>query len=151
MGVPGPIRVLIAKPGLDGHDRGAKVVARGLMEAGLEVVYLGVRHTPAQIAQAALEEDVDVVGLSVLSGAHMKLSQRVLQELEKRGVRDKPVILGGVIPYRDIERLTAMGVVGVFRSGTSLKEIVAFVTKQIRKRRGGVQPAGDIASKGRRS
>jgi methylmalonyl-CoA mutase C-terminal domain/subunit len=128
-----PIRVLIAKPGLDGHDRGAKVVARGLMDAGMEVVYLGIRHTPDQIAQTALEEDVDVVGLSILSGAHIKLTEKVISSLKEKGVREKPVIVGGVIPRKDVDRLKGMGVAGVFGSGSSIKEIVQFIRTEIAK------------------
>lgn len=131
MGSERPIRVLIAKPGLDGHDRGAKVVARGLMDAGMEVIYLGIRHTADQIAQTALEEDVDVVGLSILSGAHMKLAEKVMVGLKERGVGEKPVILGGVIPRKDIDRLKEMGVAGVFGSGSSIKDIVEFIRKKI--------------------
>jgi methylmalonyl-CoA mutase C-terminal domain/subunit len=145
-----PIRVLIAKPGLDGHDRGAKVVARGLMNAGMEVVFLGIRHTPSQIAQTALEEDVDVVGLSILSGAHGKISERVIQEMESRGIGDKIVIIGGVIPYKDIPMLTEKGVRKVFRPGTPIKEIAEYIQREIHARRqqggtekgnyGGAQP-----------
>ncbi len=131
MGRERPIRVLIAKPGLDGHDRGAKVIARGLMDAGMEVIYLGIRHTPDQIAQTALEEDVDVVGLSILSGAHMKLVQKVMAGLKERGVGEKPVILGGVIPRKDIDRLKEMGVAGVFGTGSSIKDVVGFIRKRI--------------------
>jgi methylmalonyl-CoA mutase C-terminal domain/subunit len=130
-----PIRVLIAKPGLDGHDRGAKVVARGLMNAGMEVVFLGIRHTPSQIAQTALEEDVDVVGLSILSGAHRKISERVIQEMESRGIGDKIVIIGGVIPYKDIPMLKEKGVRKVFRPGTPIKEIAECIQREIHARR----------------
>jgi len=126
-----PIRVLIAKPGLDGHDRGAMVVARGLMNAGMEVVYLGIRHTPAQIAQTALEEDVDVIGLSILSGAHMKISERVIEELDKRGIGNKIVIIGGVIPYKDIDGLKKRGIKEVFRPGSSIREIVSYIENEI--------------------
>jgi methylmalonyl-CoA mutase C-terminal domain/subunit len=128
-----PIRVLIAKPGLDGHDRGGKVVARGLVDAGMEVIYTGIRNTPAQIAQTALEEDVNIVGLSILSGAHMKLSERVLQELGKRKIDDRPVILGGVVPFNDIERLKKIGISEIFRPGTPIKEIVAFIKNTVNK------------------
>ena len=127
------IRVLIAKPGLDGHDRGGKVVARGLMDAGMEVIYTGIRHTPAQIAQIALEEDIDIVGLSILSGAHIKLSEKVLQELGKREINDRPVILGGVIPHSDIEKLKEMGIAGIFRPGIPIKEIITFIENKINK------------------
>lgn len=132
-----PVRVLIAKPGLDGHDRGAKVVARGLMDAGMEVVFLGIRHTPAEIAEAALEEDVDIVGLSILSGAHMKISEKVIRELEERGIGDKPVIVGGVIPHQDIGMLKEVGVRAVFRTGTSIKKIATFIEENIMRQRNG--------------
>ena len=131
------LRVIIAKPGLDGHDRGAKVVARSLMNEGMEVIFLGIRHTPSEIAQAALEEDVDVIGLSILSGAHMKISKRLLEELDQRGVGDKAVIIGGVIPYKDIERLKGIGVREVFRPGTSTKEIVSYIKNEIPVKRKG--------------
>jgi methylmalonyl-CoA mutase C-terminal domain/subunit len=132
-----PIRVLVAKPGLDGHDRGAKVVARGLMDAGMEVVFLGIRHTPAEIAETALEEDVDVLGLSILSGAHVKLSEKVIRELGERGIGDKPVVVGGVIPHQDIEKLKEIGVTAVFRTGTPIREIAAFIEENIMKQRSG--------------
>lgn len=122
-----PIRVLVAKPGLDGHDRGAKVVARALRDAGMEVVYTGLRQTPERIAQAALDEDVDVVGLSSLSGAHAALFPRVVQELAKRGMQDVMVVGGGIIPPADAERLLAAGVRAVFGPGTPTTEIVEFI------------------------
>jgi methylmalonyl-CoA mutase C-terminal domain/subunit len=132
-----PIRVLIAKPGLDGHDRGAKVIARGLMDAGMEVVFLGIRHTPAEIAEAGLEEDVDVVGLSILSGAHVKISEKVIREMEERGIGDKPVIVGGVIPHQDVEKLKEIGVRAVFRTGASIREIANFIEENIMRQRNG--------------
>ncbi|MBC7236928.1 MAG: cobalamin B12-binding domain-containing protein [Chloroflexi bacterium] len=123
------IRVLIAKPGLDGHDRGAKVIARALRDAGMEVIYTGLRQTPEMIAEAALQEDVDVVGLSILSGAHMTLVPRVLSLLRAQGMEDVAVIVGGIIPEQDVPALLAMGVRGVFGPGTSTDEVVAFVRK----------------------
>ena len=119
-----PIRVLIAKPGLDGHDRGAKVVARALRDAGMEVIYAGLRQTPEEIVESAIEEDVDLIGLSCLSGAHMALFPRVLQLLRTRKVRNVPVFAGGIIPDDDAKRLRRIGVKAVFGPGTSLEEIV---------------------------
>ena len=121
------IRVLIAKPGLDGHDRGAKVVARALRDAGFEVIYTGLRQTPEQIAEAALQEDVDVVGLSILSGAHMRLFPDILKLLKERGMEDILVIAGGIIPEDDIEPLKKLGIKGIFGPGTPTREIVEFV------------------------
>ena len=120
-------RVLIAKPGLDGHDRGAKVVARALRDAGMEVIYLGLHQTPEQIAQAAVDEDVDVVGLSVLSGAHMTLIPRVLELIRERGAQDIKVIGGGIIPDEDVEELERLGVARLFAPGTPTSEIVDFI------------------------
>lgn len=120
-----PIRVLIAKPGLDGHDRGAKVVARALRDAGMEVIYAGLRQTPEAIVQAAVEEDVDLVGLSILSGAHMALIPRVLTLLKKEKGRRIPVLVGGIIPDEDARRLRRMGVGATFGPGASLDEIVS--------------------------
>lgn len=119
-----PIRVLIAKPGLDGHDRGAKVVARALRDAGMEVIYAGLRQTPEEIVRAALEEDVDLIGLSILSGAHMALFPRVLALLKAQGSRDIPVFAGGIIPDEDARRLKKAGIRAIFGPGTSLAEIV---------------------------
>ncbi|MER3400355.1 MAG: methylmalonyl-CoA mutase [Thermoflexus sp.] len=121
------IRVLIAKPGLDGHDRGAKVIARALRDAGFEVIYTGLRQTPEMIAEAALQEDVDVVGLSILSGAHMTLLPRVVEELRKRGLDDVLVIAGGVIPEEDVPALKAAGIREVFGPGTSTEAIVQYL------------------------
>ncbi len=118
------IRVLIAKPGLDGHDRGAKVIARALRDAGFEVVYTGLRQTPEMIAEAALQEDVDAVGLSILSGAHMALVPRVLDLLRKQGQGHVPVFVGGIIPDEDAPRLKEMGVAEVFGPGTSTEVII---------------------------
>jgi methylmalonyl-CoA mutase C-terminal domain/subunit len=121
------IRVLVAKPGLDGHDRGAKVVAYGLRDAGFEVVYTGLRQTPEMIVNAAIQEDVDVIGLSILSGAHLSLTQRVLQSLREKNAADKIVIVGGIISPTDTQKLKEMGVAEVFIPGTSIKKIVDFV------------------------
>jgi methylmalonyl-CoA mutase C-terminal domain/subunit len=121
------IRVLIAKPGLDGHDRGAKVVSRALRDAGMEVIYTGLRQTPSMIAEAAMQEDVDVVGLSILSGAHMALVPRIMHEMVERGIADLPIFLGGIIPEDDIPALQEMGVKAVFGPGTSTQSIVAYL------------------------
>ena len=118
------IRVLVAKPGLDGHDRGAKVVARALRDAGMEVIYTGLRQTPEMIAEAALQEDVDVVGLSILSGAHMALAPRILELLKANGQTDVKVFIGGIVPDEDIPRLKEMGVTGVFGPGASTDDII---------------------------
>ena len=121
------IRVLIAKPGLDGHDRGAKVIARALRDAGMEVIYTGLRQTPEMIAEAALQEDVDVVGLSILSGAHMALVPRIKQLLDAEGLDDVLLVLGGIIPDEDVPKLRQMGVSGVFGPGTNTQEIVEHI------------------------
>lgn len=125
------IRVLVAKPGLDGHDRGAKVVARALRDAGFEVIYTGIRQTPDMIAEAALQEDVDVVGLSILSGAHMALVPKVKDALNKAGLDDVVLLLGGIIPDEDLPALQAMGVKGVFGPGTPTKQIVDFIQSEL--------------------
>lgn len=117
------IRVLVAKPGLDGHDRGAKIIARLLRDAGMEVIYTGLRQTPEQIVHAAVQEDVDVVGLSILSGAHLALTEKVIQELKKEDVADKRVVVGGTIQKQDIPKLHALGVAAVFPVRTPLDEI----------------------------
>ena len=129
------IRVLVAKPGLDGHDRGAKVVARALRDAGMEVIYPGIRQTPEMIAEAALQEDVDVLGLSILSGAHMELFPRVLKELRARGVDDVFLLAGGIIPDEDLPVLKEMGFQAVFRPGADTREIIRFVQENARARR----------------
>ncbi len=121
----GPIRVLIAKPGLDGHDRGAKVVARALRDAGMEVIYAGLRQTPEEVVRAAVEEDVDLIGLSILSGAHMALFPRILTLLRQEKAQRIPVFAGGIIPDDDARRLKKAGVRAIFGPGTSLEEIVA--------------------------
>jgi methylmalonyl-CoA mutase, C-terminal domain len=120
-------RVLIAKPGLDGHDRGAKVIARALRDAGMEVIYTGLRQTPEMIAEAALQEDVDVVGLSILSGAHLALVPRVRELLDANGLNDVRLLVGGIIPEEDITILREMGVAAVFGPGTSTESIVKFI------------------------
>ncbi len=127
------IRVLIAKPGLDGHDRGAKVVARALRDGGCEVIYTGIRQTPEMIAEAALQEDVDVVGLSILSGAHLELFPRVVEELKKRGIDDVLLFCGGIIPEEDTAALTQLGFSAVFRPGTNTQDIVKFVHDHVKK------------------
>ena len=119
-----PIRVLIAKPGLDGHDRGAKVVARALRDAGMEVIYAGLRQTPEDIVESAIEEDVDLIGLSLLSGAHMALFPRILSLLKEKKIRDVPVFAGGIIPDEDARRLRKLGIRAIFGPGTTLAEIV---------------------------
>ena len=125
------IRILIAKPGLDGHDRGAKVVARALRDAGFEVIYTGIRQTPDMIAEAALQEDVDVVGLSILSGAHMALVPKVIEALENSGMGDVVVLVGGIIPDEDVAALKELGVRGVFGPGTSTQAIIDFINNQL--------------------
>lgn len=121
------IRVLVAKPGLDGHDRGAKVIARALRDAGMEVIYTGLRQTPEMIVSAALQEDVDVIGLSILSGAHNALVPRLMQLLRDKQMSDVIVILGGIVPDADIPAMKAQGVAAVFQPGASLEEIVKFI------------------------
>ncbi len=134
------IRVLIAKPGLDGHDRGAKVIARALRDAGMEVIYTGLRKTPEQVVHAALQEDVDVIGISVLSGAHMAIVPRIMKLLEEQGATDVVVIVGGIIPPIDIPKLKALGVDEVFVPGSSLDEIVAFIRERVAQKRAHVVP-----------
>ncbi len=120
-----PVRVLVAKPGLDGHDRGAKIVARALRDAGFEVIYTGIRLTPAEIVAAALQEDVAIIGLSILSGAHLGLSRKVIDELRRRGALDIPVVVGGTIPLADVPKLKDIGVAQVFATGTDLQSMIA--------------------------
>ncbi len=127
----GRIRVLLAKPGLDGHDRGAKVVARALRDAGMEVIYTGIRQTPEMIVEAAIQEDVDVVGLSILSGAHLELFPPIIQGLKKKGREDILVIAGGIIPEDDIPSLRKMGIKAVFGPGTTTEDIIGFIQKEI--------------------
>ena len=121
------IRVLVAKPGLDGHDRGAKVIARALRDAGMEVVYTGLRQTPEMIVNAALDEDVQVIGLSILSGAHMAIVPRVLELLRERDMTDVLLVVGGIIPDDDVRQLKQLGVAAVFQPGTSLQSVVDFI------------------------
>lgn len=121
------IRVLVAKPGLDGHDRGAKVIVRALRDAGMEVIYTGIRQTPEMIVAAALQEDVDVIGLSILSGAHLALFPRIMELLRANEMTDVVVLAGGIIPDADIPALRALGVTGIFGPGTALGDIVAFI------------------------
>ena len=125
------IRVLVAKPGLDGHDRGARVVAYGLRDAGFEVIYTGLRQSPEQIAREAVQEDVDAVGLSILSGAHVGLTGRVLDLLREQGGEDIPVLVGGLIPEEDKETLRELGVAGVFTAGTSIAEVADFIKSHV--------------------
>ncbi len=122
------IRVLVAKPGLDGHDRGAKVVVRGLRDVGMEVIYLGLRVTPEQIVEATIQEDVNVVGLSCLSGAHMSLFPKTMELLRKKGLKDVVVVAGGIIPEKDIPQLKNAGIAEVFGPGTSIDTIAKFIT-----------------------
>lgn len=126
------IRVLVAKPGLDGHDRGAKVIARALRDAGMEVIYTGLRQTPEMIASAALQEDVDAVGISILSGAHNTLCPRIIALLHQNGMDDTLVLVGGIVPHEDIVELKKLGVSEVFVPGTSTEDIVTFIRANVR-------------------
>ena len=128
------LRVVIAKPGLDGHDRGAKVIARALRDAGMEVIYTGLRQTPEQIVAAALQEDADVIGLSILSGAHNHIAPRLMELLRERQLDDVLVVLGGIIPDVDIARLNAMGIKGIFLPGTPMQHIIDYITANVRAR-----------------
>ena len=128
------IKIIIAKPGLDGHDRGAKVVARALRDAGLEVVYTGIRQTPEMVAETALQEDVDLVGLSILSGAHMELFPRVVEEMKKRGLDDVVLLAGGIIPQEDIPALQKLGFRAIFGPGASTDDVVAWVRANVTPR-----------------
>lgn len=130
------IRVVIAKPGLDGHDRGAKVIARALRDAGMEVIYTGLRQTPEQIVTAALQEDADVIGLSILSGAHMHICPRVLELLREKGLDGVIVVVGGIIPDADVPKLNAIGIEGIFQPGTPMQDIVDFIDRHARGRVG---------------
>jgi methylmalonyl-CoA mutase C-terminal domain/subunit len=126
------IRVVIAKPGLDGHDRGAKVIARALRDAGMEVIYTGLRQTPEQIVAAALQEDADAIGLSILSGAHMHICPRVMELLKEKGLTDVIVVVGGIIPDVDIPKLQAIGINGIFLPGSPMQEIISFIESNAR-------------------
>jgi methylmalonyl-CoA mutase, C-terminal domain len=128
------IRVVIAKPGLDGHDRGAKVIARALRDAGMEVIYTGLRQTPEQIVAAALQEDADAIGLSILSGAHMHICPRVMELLKAKGLDDVIVVVGGIIPDVDIAKLQAIGVRGIFLPGSPMQDIINFISQNVRPR-----------------
>ena len=129
-----PVRVLVAKPGLDGHDRGAKIIARALRDAGMEVTYTGIRQTPQMIVQAATQEDVDVVGISILSGAHMEILPDILNLLKEQDMEDVVTIVGGIVPDADRKLLSDMGVSGVFGPGTSTATIVEFIQDAIKNR-----------------
>ena len=133
--MPERIRVLVAKPGLDGHDRGAKIIARAFRDAGFEVIYTGLRQTPEQIVNAALQEDVDVIGLSVLSGAHMSLCPRITELLKKEQLDDVLLLVGGIIPDRDIPTLKELGVSEIFQPGASTEDIIDYVRRNVGQRR----------------
>jgi methylmalonyl-CoA mutase, C-terminal domain len=138
------IRVIIAKPGLDGHDRGAKIIARALRDAGMEVIYTGLRQTPEQIVAAALQEDADVIGLSILSGAHNSICPRLMELLRAKGLNDVVVIVGGIIPDADLPALKNMGVAAVFRPGTSMQDIIDFIkTNRVSRLQVGANGAAD--------
>ena len=126
-----PVRVLVAKVGLDGHDRGAKVIATALRDAGMEVIYTGLRQTPEMIAEAALQEDVDVVGLSILSGAHMALAPRIMELLKANGQDDVKVFIGGIVPDEDMPRLREMGITGIYGPGASTEDIIKDVREAV--------------------
>ncbi len=126
------IRVLVAKPGLDGHDRGAKIIARALRDAGMEVIYTGLRQTPEMIAAAALQEDVDAVGISILSGAHNTLCPRIINLLRENGMDDTLILVGGIVPQEDVPKLKELGVSEVFLPGTSTEDIVKFINENVR-------------------
>jgi methylmalonyl-CoA mutase, C-terminal domain len=128
------IRAVIAKPGLDGHDRGAKVIARALRDAGMEVIYTGLRQTPEQIVGAALQEDADVIGLSILSGAHMHICPRIMQLLKEKAIDDVLVVVGGIIPDADIPALNAIGINGVFLPGSPMQDVVTYIREHARSR-----------------
>jgi methylmalonyl-CoA mutase, C-terminal domain len=128
------IRVVIAKPGLDGHDRGAKVIARALRDAGMEVIYTGLRQTPEQIVGAALQEDADVIGMSILSGAHMHICPRVMALLKEKGLEDVLVVIGGIIPDVDMPKLQDIGIRGIFLPGSPMQQIIDFINQNVRPR-----------------
>ncbi len=136
------IRVVIAKPGLDGHDRGAKVIARALRDAGMEVIYTGLRQTPEMIVAAALQEDADAIGLSILSGAHMHICPRIMELLREKGLTDVLVVVGGIIPDVDIPKLNALGIRGIFQPGAPMQEIVDFIRQHARPRVELIEGAG---------
>jgi len=128
------IRVIIAKPGLDGHDRGAKVIARALRDAGMEVIYTGLRQTAKQVVSAALQEDADVIGLSILSGAHNHIVPRLMELIKEKGLEDVLVVIGGIIPDVDVPKLKAVGVKGIFLPGTPMQNIIEFINANVRVR-----------------
>ena len=130
----GSVRVVIAKPGLDGHDRGAKVIARALRDAGMEVIYTGLRQTPEQIVAAALQEDADVIGVSILSGAHMHICPRLMELVREKGLDHILVLVGGIIPDVDIPKLQSMGIAGIFLPGKPMQEIVNFINERVHPR-----------------
>ena len=134
MATEAKIRVLVAKPGLDGHDRGAKVIARALRDAGMEVIYTGLRQTPEMIVTAALQEDVDVIGLSILSGAHNAIVPRVMELLQQNHMDDVLVLVGGIIPDQDVPFLQKQGVAGIFQPGTAMDEIIQFIRTHVKPR-----------------
>jgi methylmalonyl-CoA mutase C-terminal domain/subunit len=131
----GPIRVLIAKPGLDGHDKGAKIVAKGLKDAGMEVIYTGIRQTVDSILKTAIQESADVIGLSILSGTHISICKELMEKMEKLNLRDPLVIVGGFIPKKDVDRLKKLGVAEVFRPNSKMEEIVRFIKEEVSKKR----------------
>ncbi|WP_149399482.1 cobalamin B12-binding domain-containing protein [Dictyobacter arantiisoli] len=135
MQITRPIRVLVAKPGLDGHDRGAKVIARALRDAGMEVIYTGIRQTPEMIVEAAIQEDVDAILLSILSGAHMALFPKIINLLKQNEIKDVLIAAGGILPDEDIPAIKSMGIKGCFGPGTSTREIISFVRENIQAER----------------
>jgi methylmalonyl-CoA mutase C-terminal domain/subunit len=129
-----PIRVLIAKPGLDGHDKGAKIVARGLKDAGMEVIYTGIRQTVDSIVRTAVQESIDVIGLSILSGTHLSICEELMEKMAKEDIGDKIVLVGGIIPKKDVNQLKKIGIAEVFRSASTVGEIVQFIQNRVEKR-----------------
>jgi len=127
----GPIRVLIAKPGLDGHDKGAKIVAKGLKDAGMEVIYTGIRQTVDAILKTAIQESVDVIGLSILSGTHLSICQELMEKMEKENLRDTLVLVGGIIPKKDVNRLKELGIAQAFKPSSRIEEIVRFIQNEV--------------------
>jgi methylmalonyl-CoA mutase C-terminal domain/subunit len=127
------VKILVAKPGLDGHDRGAKVVAHALKDAGMEVIYSGLRKTVDQIVKIAIQEDVDVIGLSIMSGAHITLTEKLMKRVKEEGLEHKLVVVGGVIPSRDVSKLKELGAHGVFPGGSPFSEITSFITENVKK------------------
>jgi len=129
-----PIRVLISKPGLDGHDKGAKIISRALKDAGMEVIYTGIRQTVDAILRTAIQEDVDVIGLSILSGTHLTICRELMEKMERQGIDDKIVTLGGIIPKKDVNRLMEFGIVKVFRPSDTISEITGFIEREVQRR-----------------